>query len=139
MLNLVKNWIELASMLQYSNDQIIIFFGNELFQIHKLRLFSTIKFFEVCISLNCLFFGEHDTIYKTCLKTRININFHKDQANLQKQIELKVDVENDSYFCKKLSGADLNWSKQIRNPWRKYEMLIFSKVWGLQLPTLLPA
>ena len=54
------------------------------------------------------FFGEHDTIYKTCLKTRINIIFHKDQANLQKQIELKVDVENDSYFCKKLSGADLN-------------------------------
>ena len=108
MLNLVKNWIELASMLQYSNDQIIIFFGNELFQIHKLRLFSRIRFFEVCISLNCLFFGEHDTIYKTCLKTRININFHKDQANLQKQIELKVNVENDSYFCKKLSGADLN-------------------------------
>ena len=139
MLNLVKNWIELASMLQYSNDQIMIFFGNELFQIHKLRLFSRIKFFEVCIFLNCLFFGECDTIYKTCLKKRINIIFHKDQANLQKQIELKVDVENDSYFCETLSGADLNWSKQIRNPWRKYEMLIFSKVWGLQLPTLLPA
>ena len=28
MLNLNKNWIDLASMLQYSNDQIIIFLGN---------------------------------------------------------------------------------------------------------------
>ena len=72
-------------------------------------------------------------------KRRINIIFHKDQTNPQKQIMLKVDAGNNSYFCKKLSGADLNWSKQIRNPWRKYEMSIFSKVWGLQLATLLPA
>ena len=28
--------------------------------------------------------------------------FHKDQTNLQNQIKLKVDVENDSYFCKEL-------------------------------------
>ena len=27
MINLNKNWIDLASMLQYSNDQIITFFG----------------------------------------------------------------------------------------------------------------
>ena len=36
MLNLDKNWIDLSSMLQYSNDQIMIFFGNDLLQIHKL-------------------------------------------------------------------------------------------------------
>ena len=29
MLNLNKNWIDLGSMLQYSNEQ-IIFFGNDL-------------------------------------------------------------------------------------------------------------
>ena len=40
MLSLDKNWIDLVSMLQYSNDQIMIFFGNDLLQIHKLRLFS---------------------------------------------------------------------------------------------------
>ena len=30
MLNLNKNWIDLGSMLNTSNDQIIIFFGNDL-------------------------------------------------------------------------------------------------------------
>ena len=54
MLNLNKNWIDLASMLQYSNDQIIIFFGNDLLQIHKLRLLSWIKLFEEGTCLNCL-------------------------------------------------------------------------------------
>ena len=39
---------------------------------------------------------------KRVWKRRINIIFRKDQTNLQKQITLKVDVENDSYFCKKL-------------------------------------
>ena len=53
-LNLNKNWIDLASMLQYSNDQIIIFFGNDLLQIHKLRLLSWIKLFEEGTFLNCL-------------------------------------------------------------------------------------
>ena len=38
MLNLDKNWIDLTSMLQYSNDQTIIFFGNDLLQIRNLRL-----------------------------------------------------------------------------------------------------
>ena len=38
MLNLDKNWIDLTSMLQYSNDQTIIFFGNDLLQISNLRL-----------------------------------------------------------------------------------------------------
>ena len=75
MLNLNKNWIDLASMLQYSNDQIIIFFGNDLLQIHKLRLFSRIKLFEVGNLPKVSFFGEHDTIYKTCLKTRNQHNF----------------------------------------------------------------
>ena len=37
MLNLDKNWIDLTSMLQYSNDQ-TIFFGNDLLQIRNLRL-----------------------------------------------------------------------------------------------------
>ena len=45
-LNLDKKWIDLASVLQYSNDQ-MIFLGNDLLQIHKLRLFSKIKLFEV--------------------------------------------------------------------------------------------
>ena len=45
MLKLDKNWIDLASMLQYSNDQIMNFFGNDLLQIHKLRLFSRTKLF----------------------------------------------------------------------------------------------
>ena len=54
MLNLDKNWIDLASMLQYSNDQTIIFFGNDLLQIRNLRLFSRIKHFEVGPCLNCL-------------------------------------------------------------------------------------
>ena len=38
MLNLDKNWIDLTSMLQYRNDQTIIFFGNDLLQIRNLRL-----------------------------------------------------------------------------------------------------
>ena len=137
--NLDKNWIDLASMLQHSNDQIMIFFGNHLLQIHKLRLFSRIKLFEVGTCLNCLSLVNMIQYIKLVWKPRININFHKDQTNLQKLIKLKVDVENDPYFCKELSRADLNWPKRIRNPWRKYEILIFSKVWGLQLATLLPA
>ena len=40
-------------MLQYSNDQIMIFFSNDILQIHKLRLFSRIKLFEVGTCLNC--------------------------------------------------------------------------------------
>ena len=139
MINLNKNWIDLASMLQYSNDQIMIFFGKDLLQIHKLRLFSRMKLFEVGTCLNCLSLVNMIQYIKLVWKRRINIIFHKDQTNLQKQIKLKVDAENDSYLCKKLSGADHNWSKQIRNPWIKYEMLIFGKVWGLQLATLLPA
>ena len=127
MLNLDKNWIDLASMLQYSNDLTMIFPGNDLLQIHKLRLFSRIKLFEVGTCLKCLSLVNMIQYWEFVWKRRINIIFHKDQTNLQKQVKLKVDVENDSYFCKKLSGADLNWSKQIRNPWRKYEMLIFSK------------
>ena len=139
MLNLDKNWIDLASMLQHSNDQIMIFFGNDILQIHKLRLFSKIKLFEVGTCLNCLSLVNMMQYIKLVWKRKINIIFNKDQTNLQKQIELKVGVESDSYFCKKLSGAaDLNWSKQTRNPWRKYNMLIFSQVWGLQLATLLP-
>ena len=54
------------------------------------------------------FFGEHDTILRICLKTQNQHNFSQRPKNLQKQVKLKVDVENDSYFCKKLSGADLN-------------------------------
>ena len=136
MLNLYKNWIDLASMLQYNNDQIIIFFGNDLLQIHKLRLFSRIKLFEVGTCLNFLSLVNMIQYIKLVWKRTINIIFHKDQTNLQKQIKLKEDVENHSSFCKRLSEAGLNWSKQIRNPWRKYEMLIFR---GLQLATLLPA
>ena len=109
----------LASMLQYSNDQIMIFFRNDLLQIHKLRLFSRIKLFEVSTCVTCRSLVNMIQYIKLVWKRRINIIFHKDQTNLQKQIKLKVDVENDSYFCKKLSGADLNCSKQIRNPWRK--------------------
>ena len=126
-------------MLQYSNDQIMIFLDNDLLQIHKFRLFFRIKLFEVGTCLNCLSLVNMIQYVKLVWKRRMNIIFHKDQTNLQKQIKLKVGVENDSYFCKKLSGADLNWSNQIRNPRRKYEMLIFSKVSAFQLATLLPA
>ena len=139
MLNLNKNWIDYASMLQYSNHQIIIFFGNDLLQIHKLRLFSRIKLFEVSTCINCLSLVNMIQYIKPVWKRRINIIFHKDQTNLHKQIKLKADAENVSYFWKKLSGAYLNWSKQVRNPWRKYVMLIFSKVCGFHLATLLPA
>ena len=38
---------------------------------------------------------------------RINMIFHKDQTNLQKQIKLKLDVENDSCFCKNCQGKIL--------------------------------
>ena len=118
----------------------MIFFGNDISQIHKIRPFSRIKLFEVSTCLNHrLSLLNMRQYIKLVWKRRINIIFHKDQTNLQKQIKLKVDAENDSYLCKKLSGADHNWSKQIRNPWIKYEMLIFGKVWGLQLATLLPA
>ena len=79
-------------------------FGNDLLQTHKLRLFSRIKLFEV----GTCFFGEHDKLYRTCLKTHNQHNFSQDQTNLQKQIKLKVDLENNFYFCKKLPGADLN-------------------------------
>ena len=37
--------------------------------------------------------------------------FHKDQTNPQGQIKLRVAVENNSYFFKKLSGTDNNLSK----------------------------
>ena len=98
----------------------MIFFGNDISQIHKIRPFSRIKLFEVSTCLNHrLSLLNMRQYIKLVWKRRINIIFHKDQTNLQKQIKLKVDVENDSYFCKKLSGADLNCSKQIRNPWRK--------------------
>ena len=40
-LNLDKKWIDLAS------DDQMIFLGNDHLQIHKLRLFSKIKLFEV--------------------------------------------------------------------------------------------
>ena len=52
MLNVKKSWIDLPSMLQYGNDQIIIFFGKDLLQIHKL--FTRIKLFEAGTCLNCL-------------------------------------------------------------------------------------
>ena len=39
MLNLDKNWIDLAPMLQQSNDQIMIFLGNDLLHIHNLDSF----------------------------------------------------------------------------------------------------
>ena len=55
MFKLDKNWIDLASMLQYSNDQIMIFLGSDLLQIHKLRLFSGIKLFKVGTCLNCIY------------------------------------------------------------------------------------
>ena len=106
-------------MRQCYNTVIMIFFGNDLLQIHQLRLFSRIKLSEVGTCLNCLFLMNMIQCIKLVWKRIINIIFHKDQINLQKQIKLRVDVENDSYFCKKLSGADLNCSKQIRNPWRK--------------------
>ena len=38
-----------------------------------------------------------------------------------------------------MSGTDHDWSKQIKNPWRNCEVLIFSKVLGLQPSTLLLA
>ena len=41
-LNLDKNWMNLAPMLQQSNDHIMIFFGHP-----ELRLLSRIKLFEV--------------------------------------------------------------------------------------------
>ena len=100
--NLDKNWIDLASMLQHSNDQIMIFFGNHLLQIHKLRLFSRIKLFEVGTCLNCLSLVNMIQYIKLVWKRKIYIIFNKDQTNLQKQIELIVGVENDSYFCKKI-------------------------------------
>ena len=115
MLDLDKNWIDLASMLQYSNDQIMIFFGKDLLQIHKLRLFSRMKLFEVGTCLNCLSLVNMIQYIKHVWKGRINIIFHKDQTNLQKQIKLKVDVENDSYFCKKFSRADLDWSRHLKS------------------------
>ena len=101
--NLDKNWIDLASMLQHSNDQIMIFFGNQknLLQIHKRRLFSRIKLFEVGTCLNCLSVVNMIQYIKLVWKRKIYIIFNKDQTNLQKQIELIVGVENDSYFCKK--------------------------------------
>ena len=74
-LNLDKNWIDLASMLQYSNEQIMIFFGNDLLQIHKLRLFSRIKLFVGTYLPKLSFFGEPDTLYKTCLRTQNQHNF----------------------------------------------------------------
>ena len=89
MLNLDKNCIDLVSMLQYSNDQIMIFFGNDISQIHKLRPFSRIKLFEVSTYLNCLSLVSMRQYIKLVWKQRINIIFHKDQTNLQKQIKLK--------------------------------------------------
>ena len=38
-----------------------------------------------------------------------------------------------------MSRADRDWSKQIKNPWRNYEVLIFSKVLNLHPATLLLA
>ena len=35
------------------------------------------------------------------MQQRINIIFHKNQANSQKQPKLKVPVENNSYFFQK--------------------------------------
>ena len=81
-------------MLQYSNDQIIIFLGNDLLQTHKLRLFSRIKLCEVGICLNWLNLVNMIQYIKLVWKRRINIIFHKDQINPHKQIKLKVDVEN---------------------------------------------
>ena len=102
--NLDKNWIDLASMLQHSNDQIMIFFGNQknLLQIHKRRLFSRIKLFEVGTCLNCLSLVNMIQYIKLVWKRKIYIIFNKDQTNLQKQIELIVGVENDPYFCKQI-------------------------------------
>ena len=83
-------------MLQYSNDQIMIFFRNDLLQIHKLRLFSRIKLFEVSTCVTCRSLVNMIQYIKLVWKRRINIIFHKDQTNFQKQIKLKVDAENDS-------------------------------------------
>ena len=93
-------------------------------------LFSTIKLFKVGTCLNCLSLVNMIQDIKLVWKRRTSIIFHKDHTNLHKKIKLKVDVENDSYFCKKLSGADLNWSKQIRNPW---EILVKFEGFSLQL------
>ena len=76
----------------------MIFPANDLLQIHKLRLFSRIKLFEVGTCLNCISLVNIQYI-KLVWKRRINMIFHKDQTNLQKQTKLKVAVENDSYFC----------------------------------------
>ena len=70
--NLDKNWTDLASKLQYSNDQIMIFFGHDLLQIHKLRFFSRIKVFEVGVCLNCLVLAN---MIKTYMKTQNKHNF----------------------------------------------------------------
>ena len=106
--NLDKNWIDLASMLQYSNNQIMIFLGNDLLQIHKLKTLFSNKLFEVATCLNCLFLVNMTQYVKLVSKRRIKIIFHKIQTNVQKRIRLKVDVEGNSYFCKKLSVAGLN-------------------------------
>ena len=117
-LNLDKNWIDLASMLQYSNEQIMIFFGNDLLQIHKLRLFSRINLF-VGTCLNCLSLVNLIQYIKLVWERRINIIFHKDQTNLQKQIKLKVDVENHSYFYKNIVRGRSSLIKTDQNSLKK--------------------
>ena len=74
---------------------------------------------------------------KLVWKRRINRIFDTDQTNFPKQLKFKVAVKNNFFFKKKLSGADHNWSKQIKKSLKNYEVLIFSKVWGLQPATLL--
>ena len=48
------------------------------------------------------------------------------QTNAPKQIRLKVAAESNSYFLKIFSEPDHNWSKQVKNRWRNYEVLIFT-------------
>ena len=66
MLNLNKNWIDLAPILQYSNEKWWSVFGKDLLQVHRLFYNKTLWSRHLP---KLSFFGEHNTIYKTCLKT----------------------------------------------------------------------
>ena len=80
-----------------------------LFKISVIKRFAIFTGKLLCWNLVLIketptqvFSCEYCEIFKSNWKRRIKKVFHNNQTNLQKQIKLKVDVENDSYFCKEL-------------------------------------
>ena len=80
------------------------------------------------------FFGEHDAIYKIVWKRRIHIVFHKDQINLQKQINLKVDVGNDSYSVRGKTDCKIDQNRwEILEQSMRYSFLVKFQGFSLHL------